>query len=109
MLSIGYATLSAIYGGAKRGLVEVLGLSLALGAGNMGLLLFFASLAGFVPSRSLFTWMGAGTAIVILILWRFGRLVRPSLAFPRIGKGEWWSVIPALLTRFLIDELSPFT
>jgi len=97
MLSIGYATLSAIYGGAKRGLVEVVGLSLALGAGNMGLLLFFASLAGFVPSRPLFACLGAGAGIVIFILWRFGRLVRPSLAFQRIGRGEWWCVIPALL------------
>src|SRR5437870_3238166 len=50
---IGYAVISASYGRRAFRLAEMAGLSIAMGLGVVALLLFYCSLAGFVPSRRL--------------------------------------------------------
>ena len=63
ILALGYATLSLLYRGSRRGLGETFGLSQALGVGMMGTPLFYASLAGLKPSRALLICIASVTAI----------------------------------------------
>ncbi len=76
LLALGYLTLSLVRAGARCGLVETLGLSQALGAGNMGVILLFASLAGFTPSRPLLGCVAGAVALALAVLSRKRRLVR---------------------------------
>jgi hypothetical protein len=53
--------------------VEMLGLSLSLGLGASGYLLFLASLAGLVPSRGLLGGLGLAAAVALAATYRLGR------------------------------------
>ena len=78
ILAFGFLTLCLPGGGGgiRRGALETIVLSFALGAGNMGFFLFFASLAGIVPSRSVLGGLTIGIAIALLLLWRRDQLLR---------------------------------
>ena len=49
---VGYTLLSVIHPSSRMTIVQLIGLGPAVGAGTMGLLLFWTSLIGFAPSRS---------------------------------------------------------
>src|ERR1051326_3681801 len=90
ILALGYATLSLLYRGSRRGLGETFGLSQALGVGMMGTPLFYASLAGLKPWRALVIRIGSVTASAFVILWRRGGLtgVIPSPHEEGMGRGD---------------------
>ena len=64
ILLLGYATVSAVLGRCRRNAAELAGLIIGLGAGNMGLLLFFLSLSGCRPSQT----RAAVSSIAVLAL-----------------------------------------
>jgi hypothetical protein len=76
---IGYTALCLLFGATTRHWAEVAGLSFAAGAGIIGCLLFFKSLAGFVPSRFILIALAVVTMIALFILRSRGRLIRPSI------------------------------
>lgn len=101
VLMLGYATLSLIYAGERRGLGETLGLSLALGAGNMGLLLFYSSLAGFAPSRKVLVCIGALVTALLLLRWRKKRLLRIQMALPQFTSKTPAHLLPVAFVAYL--------
>jgi len=50
---VGYTLLSAIHPSSRITIIQLIGLGPAVGAGITGLLLFWASLIGFAPSRKM--------------------------------------------------------
>lgn len=78
LLLLGYAVLSAVLGSERRGVFELVGASIGLGAGTLGLLFFFASLAGMVPSRRLLVLFGLSAAAALLALGKSRRLALPG-------------------------------
>ena len=94
ILFVGYAVVSAIHPSPPANLFSVMTLSAAGGAGTMGLLLFWASLAGFAPSRNLLSVIAGLTLTGWFVLKTNGRLVPLN---PRLGpwkKGDGWAAIP---------------
>ena len=50
MLLLGHVLVSAVWRGERRPLGELAGLSATLGAGGLGVLFFWLSLAGLIPT-----------------------------------------------------------
>lgn len=94
---VGYVVVSAIHPVAQMGLVSLTTLSAACGAGVMGLLLFWASLAGFAPSQQLLLII-AGLAVTGgLALRAKDRLIQLKNRPLNLKQGEGWTLIPAAL------------
>jgi hypothetical protein len=99
VLLLGYATLCAIVGGQRRRVAECLGLSLLLGLGDLGLLLFWASLAGAAPSRGLLLGLaGLGAVALAILAWR-RRLVVPQRPEP-LSRKDWLLVVPGAVLAY---------
>ena len=64
---IGYTILCYIYGGLEKYLTEIFAASFGLGLGSVGVLLFWLSLGGLVPSRSVLF----GLAVICMFLLYF--------------------------------------
>lgn len=68
ILLVGYTLLSAIHPSSRLTIVQLIGLAPAVGAGTMGLLLFWASLIGFAPSRKVLVIVGVLTLVCLLVM-----------------------------------------
>jgi hypothetical protein len=78
--AVGYAVVSAVLAAPlhdRRHWLEVIGLSVAAGCGVIGTLLFWLSLAGFVPSRITLIATAIITVAALFVLQRRRRLLRP--------------------------------
>ena len=67
-LLVGYTLLSVIHPSSRITIVQLIGLAPAIGAGIMGLLLFWASLIGFAPSRAVLAIIGFLTLASLLVM-----------------------------------------
>jgi len=94
----GYALLSAIQPSRQMTLVQLTGLGSAIGAGTMGVLLFWASLIGFMPSRRLLAIIGAFALAGLLFLRKGNQLVRLKLRPADWEKGDGWMIVPLVVT-----------
>lgn len=94
---LGYCVVSIVSGRSKKSVPEIVGLSFSVGLGCMGLLLFWISLAGFRPTRSVILSIAFAVSTLFLLLWGGKRLPRPVCSFPdRLN--DLWLIIPALIT-----------
>lgn len=100
MVVLGYFLFSIIHPGSVT-LVQLCGLVPALGAGTLGWLLFWLSLAGFVPSRPLLGVICGLTLAGLLTLAKFGRHARISkVLLPEEIAG--WSILAWLMIAAVI-------
>jgi hypothetical protein len=95
---VGYGVVSAIHPSRQMSAVQLTTLSAAVGAGAMGLLLFWASLAGFAPSRNLLSVIACVALAGLFALKKKKRLVMVKACPGRWEKGDGWAAIPATLT-----------
>jgi hypothetical protein len=77
VLLVGHVIVSAIFRGERRPLGELVGLSAALGAGGLSVLLFWLSLAGYAPTRTITLSIGLALLIVEGCQWRTKQLSLP--------------------------------
>ena len=98
ILLMGYAVVSTVHPSQEMSAVHAAALSAAVGAGIMGLLLFWASLAGYAPSRSLLSAIAGLTLAGLFALRNKGRLIRIKLLAEPWEKGDVWAMAPAALT-----------
>jgi hypothetical protein len=99
---VGYILLSVIHSSDRLTIVELSTLSPAIGAGSMGLLLFWASLLGFTPSRMMLGGIGISALAGLLVLKRKNRLARIRSVTADWKGGDWWAFVPlvAILAGF---------
>ena len=71
-----------------------MGLYPAVGAGAMGLLLFWVSLMGFAPSRRVLAAIGVVTVAVLAVLENKQRLAGIRLVANDLDEGDGWIVVP---------------
>ena len=113
LLLAGHAVQCAIPGPRQVGLARILGLSILLGAGTVGILLFLFSLAGVRPGRGLLAGLGLLSAAVLTVLaWR-GRLVRPlrdpssaAMGLTDRGPAALLAVGPAALFLYVLAAVA---
>src|SRR5437867_3301940 len=98
---VGYASASTALGGCRRNAAELAGLVIGLGAGNMGLLLFFMSLAGWRPTRAIVLGIAVAAVAALGLLWRRGRLTSPSPPTPWTCT-DLWIIVPAVLVPYAL-------
>lgn len=98
LLTLGYAVFSMIRGNEPRDPMEILGASIGLGAGSLGFLYFFASLAGLVPSPWLMILFCLMVSVVFIVLVRLRRLVTARPLFPnsRLTRHDWLTLLAGL-------------
>ncbi len=65
---VGYTLLSVIHPSSRLTIVQLIGLGPAVGAGTMGLLLFWTSLIGFAPSRAVLAIIGFLALASLLVM-----------------------------------------
>jgi hypothetical protein len=95
---VGYTLLSVIHPSARMTIVQLIGFGPAIGAGTMGLLLFWASLIGFVPSRPLLVIIGGLALASLLVMGKMHRLARINILATDWEKGDGWMVVPLAVT-----------
>ncbi len=95
---MGYTLLSAIQPSGRITIVQLIGLGPAIGAGTMGLLLFWASLIGFAPSRKLLAVIGILTLAGLLVLKKKNRLARIQILATGWEKSDGWTIVPLVVT-----------
>lgn len=95
-VSVGYVLYSAIRGGGRERATRVFGFSAALGFGWVGFFVFYLSLVGVLPRRSLILGMAVAAIVCAVVLHRTGRLVRVNWKWPVFRSG--WAVLGAALT-----------
>ena len=108
---LGYALLSLIHPSRQLTIIQLIGLGPAVGAGATGLLLFWASLLGFAPSRSVLAIIAVMTLAVLLVMKKKNRLARIKILASDWEKGDGWTVMPlamilAGLTMIAVIALS---
>jgi hypothetical protein len=91
---MGYALLSVLRPASRVTVVELIGLAPAIGAGAMGLLLFWASLIGYAPSRRLLAIVGLLTLVGLAIMHKQHRLARIKILAAEWKKGDGWICVP---------------
>jgi hypothetical protein len=94
---VGYALLSAIHPSNQVTIVQMIGLGPAVGAGTTGLFLFWASLIGFTPSRTVLAIIGLLTLAGLLVMKKKKRLVRIKIVANDWEKGDGWMVFPLVV------------
>jgi hypothetical protein len=100
---VGYAVLSAIQPAGRMTIVQLFGLGPSIGAGTMGLLLFWASLIGFAPSRTVLATIGVLTLASLLVVNKMNRLARIKFRATDWEKGDGWMFVPlAVLVTGLV-------
>jgi hypothetical protein len=97
MLLVGYTLLSVIHPSSRMTIVQLIGLGPAVGAGTMGLLLFWASLIGFAPSRTVLAMIGFLTLASLLVMKKKKRLMRIKIVANDWEKGDGWIVAPLVV------------
>jgi len=90
----GYTVLSAIQPDGRLTLAQLAGLTPAVGAGTVGLLLFWASLLGFAPSRGLLAVIGGLAAAGLLVLRIQNQLTRIELRPAKWQPDDRWMFLP---------------
>ena len=95
---VGYALLSVIRPSSQMTIVQLIGLGPAIGAGTLSLLLFWASLIGFIPSRSALAIIGVLTLASLLVMKKKHRLARVKFLASDWEKGDGWVVVPLVVT-----------
>ena len=95
---VGYTLLSVIHPSSRMTIVQLIGLGPAVGAGTMGLLLFWASLIGFAPSRKVLAIIGVLTLASLLVMKKKNRLARIKILATDWEKGDGWIVVPLVVT-----------
>jgi len=103
---VGCALLSALHPSKRIAIVEWIGLAPAVGAGTMGLLLFWASLVGFAPSRALLAVIGLVALAGLLVLKMKSRLPRVEVRATDWEKGDGWMVLPLALTVMALAAIA---
>ena len=98
ILLVGYALLSAVHPSNRMTIVQLIGLGPAVGAGTMGLLLFWASLIGCAPSRKVLAIIGVLTLASLLVMKKKQRLARINILAADWEKGDVWIVAPLAIT-----------
>ena len=94
---VGYTVISAIHASNRMTIVQLIGLGPAVGAGTMGLLLFWTSLIGFTPSRNVLAIIGILTLASLLVMKKNHRLVRIKIPAIDWEKGDGWMIAPSLV------------
>jgi hypothetical protein len=97
MLLVGYTLLSVIHPSSRMTIVQLIGLGPAVGAGTMGLLLFWASLIGFAPSRTVLAMIGFVTLASLVVMKKKNRLARIKTLAIDWEKGDGWMVVPLVV------------
>jgi hypothetical protein len=95
---VGYTLLSVIHPSSRMTIVQLIGLGPAVGAGTMGLLLFWASLIGFAPSRKVLAIIGVLTLASLLVMKKKNRLAQIKILATDWEKGDGWIVVPLVVT-----------
>jgi hypothetical protein len=98
ILLVGYTVISVIHPSSWMTIVQLIGLGPAVGAGTMGLLLFWASLIGFAPSRKVLAIIGVLTLASLLVMEKKNRLARVKVRATDWEKGDGWMVVPLFVT-----------
>jgi hypothetical protein len=98
MVLVGYAVLSAIHPANRMPFSQLTTLSAVIGAGTMGLLLFWASLIGFAPSRPLLATIGSLALIGLLVMGKTKRRVQVGFRPADWQKSEAWMLVPLTMT-----------
>src|ERR1700690_2311921 len=98
ILLVGYTVLSIIHSSSRFTIVQLIGLVPAIGAGTMGLLLFWASLIGFAPSRKVLVIVGVLTMACLLVMKQKNRRARINILATDWEKGDGWMVGPLVVT-----------
>jgi hypothetical protein len=98
ILLVGYTLLSVIHPSSRMTIVQLIGLGPAVGAGTMGLLLFWTSLIGFAPSRKILVIIGVLTLASLLVMKQKNRLARINILATDWEKGDGWAVALLFLT-----------
>jgi hypothetical protein len=94
---VGCAVITAIKPANRLTIAEWIGLGAAVGAGTTGLLLFWASLLGFAPSRIVLAIIG-GLALASLLVRNGGKLpMRAMLRPDDREKGDGWAIVPLIV------------
>lgn len=94
---VGYTLLSVIHPSSRMTIPELIGLGPALGAGTTGLLLFWASLIGFRPSRAVLAIIACLTLAGLLAMAKKNRLGRIKIQTADWLKGDQWIVAPLVI------------
>jgi hypothetical protein len=97
IMLMGYAMISLIHPAKRMSMVQLTGLVSAVGAGAMGLLLFWASLMGFAPSRKLLVILGGLTVAGLLVMKMKNRLIQVSFRATGDDKCNGWLVAPLMV------------
>lgn len=97
MVLVGYTLLSAMRPSSRMPIVQLIGLGPAVGAGTMGLLLFWASLLGFAPSRKELAIIGILTLAMLLVMKKKNRLAPVTFLSTDWEKGDGWVVVPLVV------------
>ncbi|MGB7746273.1 MAG: glycosyltransferase family 39 protein [Verrucomicrobiia bacterium] len=95
---VGYTLLSVIHPSSRLTIVQLIGLGPAVGAGTMGLLLFWTSLIGFAPSRAVLAIIGFLALASLLVMKKTNRLARINIQATDWKKGDVWIVAPLAIT-----------
>lgn len=98
ILLVGYTVISVIHPSSRMTIVQLIGLGPPVGAGTMGLLLFWASLIGFAPSRKVLAIIGVLTLASLLVMGKKNRLARVKVRATDWEKGDGWMVVPLVVT-----------
>ena len=96
-----YTLLSLINSSDRLTIVQLTGLGPAIGAGAMGLLLYWASLIGFAPSRVVLTIIGVLALAGLLVLKKEHQLARIKTVASDLNDGGWMVVPLALIVAGL--------
>jgi dolichyl-phosphate-mannose-protein mannosyltransferase len=102
----GYGVISAIFSGGRKSFSEIIGLSTAVGPGCTAFFLFWLSLAGLTPSRSIFVFFAVAISILIACFWKYGRLIVPHPGMGPLRNNDWWLLIPVLVVGLTMVVIS---
>ncbi len=106
LLSIGYVATSLVLGRDRRSWPEVLGLSLLLGAGVMGLLLVWISMIGVRPSRAVILTLGLVACLALAALIHAGRTAKPLM--PNVKSGPMLMIDSVLMLLLFVAAVTVF-
>ena len=87
--------MSGIFLGGRKPFSEITGLSMAVGAGLTGLILFWISLAGLRPARGIFAFMALAILTITVCLWYRGCLTRIHFGGRAARNDGLWLIIPS--------------
>ena len=102
ILVLGYSVICLVLRNGRLPLSQIIFLTIGLGMGTMGFLLFWASLCGQRPNWIILEIILAGASIMILFSARLGWLVKPLPINLYKSKGSKWAITLQSLALILI-------